>query len=120
MASGVKFQAFVEALAHGEHDLETDQLAVALTNSAPDASSDSALGDLTEIDYSNLSSRNITTSNSAQSGGTYKLTLTDLTLTASGSVGPFRYVVVYNDDHASDGLIAYYDHGESVELEDGE
>jgi hypothetical protein len=125
MATFNKFQAFVEDLAHGEHDLETDQLVVALTAAAnAPAATDSVLTDLTEIaNYANLSGstpRNITTSASSQTSGTYKLVLTDLVLTASDTVGPFRYVVIYNDDHASDGLIGYFDYGSEVTLASGE
>jgi hypothetical protein len=116
-----KFNSFVQDLAHGEHDLETDQLTVALTSAAnAPAATDSVLTDLTEIAYTNCSSRDITTSSSSQTSGTYKLVLTDLTLTASGSVGPFRYVVIYNNGHASDGLIGWYDYGSEVTLANGE
>ena len=119
MATYVKFQPFVEHLAEKVHNLGSDQLVVALTNTAPNAT-DATLSQITEISYTNLSSRNITTSASAQSSGTYKLTLTDLVLTASGSVGPFRYVVIYNDTAASDQLIAYYDYTSSITLLTGE
>lgn len=122
MATFNKFQPFVEHLSEGVHDLGTDQLVVALTNSAPLATN-SVLADITEISYTNLSSRNITTTSSSQTGGTYKLVLADLVLTASGgSVGPFRYVVIYNDTPTSpaDPLIGYYDYGSSLTLADGE
>lgn len=120
MATFNKFQAFVEALAEKVHNLGADQLVVALTNTAPSAT-DTQLSAITEISYTNLSSRNITTSASAQTSGTYKLTLTDLVLTASGgTVGPFRYVVIYNDTATNDELIAYYDYGSSITLNDGE
>lgn len=95
---------------------------MALTNTAPNAS-DATRSQLTEISYTNLSSRNLTTSSSSQTGGTYSLVLSDLVLTASGgSVGPFRYVVIYNDTPTSpaDPLIAYYDYGSSITLADGE
>jgi len=122
MATYTKFHQFVEDLAHKVHDLETDQLVVALTNTAPTAATDAVLTDLTEISYTDCSSRNITTTSSAHTSGTYKLTLTDLTLTSSGTVGPFRYVVVYNDTPTSpaDPLIAYYDYGSSITLSSGE
>jgi len=120
MATYNKFNAFEEAKAHKKHNLSSDQLVVFLTNTAPLASN-SVLTDITEISYTNLSSRNITTTSSGQTGGVYKLALTDITLTASGgSVGPFRYVGVYNDTATNDELICYADYGSSITLADGE
>lgn len=121
MASYQKFNQFVEDLAHGVHDLETDQLVVALSLSAPVATN-SVLADLTEIAYTNLSSRNITTTSSAETSGVYKLTLTDLTLTASGAVADFRYVSIYNDTPSApaDPLICFFDYGSTVSMANGE
>jgi len=120
MATFTKFQPFVEKLAEKAHNLGSDQLVVALTNSAPVATN-GVLADITEITYTNCSSRNITTSSSAQTSGTYKLVLTDLVLTASGgTVGPFRYVVIYNDTATNNELIGYYDYGSSITLNSGE
>lgn len=111
-------------------DCGSDQFVIALSNTAPGAETtpptgdgDGVLANVTEIAYTNLSSRDITTNTSAQTGGTYELNLTDLTLTASGgSVGPFRYVYVYDDTPASpaDPLVCYYDYGSSITLADGE
>ena len=78
---------------------------------------------MTEISYSNLSSRNLTTSSSSQSSGTYKLVLADLTLTASGgAVAAFRYVYIFDDTVSSptDPLIGLYDVGSSVTLQSGD
>ena len=121
MASFNKFNAFVEHLAEKVHDLGANQLVIALTNTVPVAAN-SVLADITEISYTNLSSRNVTTASSAQTSGTYKLTLTDLVLTASGAVGPFRYAVLYNDTPTSpaDPLIGWYDYGSSISLANGE
>jgi hypothetical protein len=121
MATYTKFQSFVEALAEKAHNLGSDQLVVALcaAASAP-VNTNSVLANLTQISYTNLSSRNITTSSSAQTSGTYKLTLTDLVLTASGLVATFRYIVIYNDTASNDELIAFFDYGSDVTLNTGE
>lgn len=119
-ASYQKFFPFVEKLDEAVFNFETDQLVVALTNSAP-SQANAVLADITQISYTNLSSRNITTTSSSQTGGVYKLVVADLTLTASGgSVGPFRYVVIYDDTATGDPLICFYDNGSSQTLNDGD
>lgn len=119
MATYTKFNSFVEAIAEKVHNLGSDTLTVALTNSAPTASN-TVLANITQISYTNLSSRVITTTSSAQTSGTYKLVLADLVLTATGAVGPFRYVVIYNDTATNDELIAYFDYGSAVTLGSGD
>tara|TARA_S200002703_G_scaffold145851_1_gene140451 strand:+ start:35 stop:472 length:438 start_codon:yes stop_codon:yes gene_type:complete len=129
MASFVKINDFV-ANAVENMDLESDQLIIALSNTAPSSESSNPtadgngiLGNVTQVSYTNLSSRSLTTSSSGQSGGVYKLVLADLTLTASGgSVAAFRYVYIYNDTVTSpaDPLIGYYDYGSSLTLNDGD
>lgn len=120
MATFTKFNSFVEAMAEKVHNLGSDTLTWALTNTAPSASN-TVLANITQITYTNLSARVPTITSSSQTGGTYKLVLADLTLTASGgSVGPFRYAVLYNDTATNDELIGYYDYGSSITLADGE
>ncbi|GAG32018.1 unnamed protein product, partial [marine sediment metagenome] len=123
-ATYTKFEQFVEDKNHKVHDMSSDQLTVALCNAAnAPVATDAVLADLTVVAYTNLSSRDITTSTSTQTSGTYKLTLTDLVLTASGgAVAAFRYVVIYNEDSASpdDALISYYDYGSDLTLADTE
>lgn len=122
MATFNKFNAFVENLAEKVHNLGSDTIKVALTNSAP-SSSNSTLSDITEIAYTYCSARTVTISSSSQTGGTYSMVATDLTLTASGGpVGPFRYIVLYNDTPTSpaDPLIGYYDYSSSITLADTE
>lgn len=130
MASFVKLNGFVEHLAEGVHNLGSDQLVIALSNTAPGsegtpptgATTACVLANVTQITYTNLSSRNVTTSSSSQSAGTYALVLTDLVLTASGAVGPFQYVYLYNDTPTSpaDPLIGYWDYGSALSLANGE
>lgn len=122
MATFNKFNSFVEAVAEKVHNLGSDQLVVALTAAAnAPVATNTQLSNLTQISYTNLSSRNITTSTSSQSSGTYKLVLSDLTLSASGgSVATFRYVVIYNDTATNDELIGWYDYGSDVTLANGE
>lgn len=122
MATYNKFQSFVEKVAEKVHNLGSDTLTVALcaAANAPVATND-VLGDLTQISYTNLSSRALTTATSAHTTGTYKLVINDLTLTASGgAVAAFRYIVIYNDTAASDDLICWFDYGSSLTLADGE
>ena len=119
MATFTKIHSFVENLAEKAIDLSGAGLTVALTNTAHTATWDE-LADLTEVSYTNLSSRVITVTTSAQTSGTYKLVLADLVLTATGAVGPFRYVYVYDDGSTGDKLIAYYDYGSAVTLADGD
>lgn len=121
MASFNKFNSFVDALAEKVHNLGSDQLVIALTAAAnAPVASNTKLADLTEIAYTNCSSRNVTTESSSQTSGTYSLVLQDLVLTASGAVGPFRYVVLYNDTAGNDELIGWWDYGSEVTLASGE
>lgn len=120
MATFVKIYSFVEKLAEKTFNLGSDSLVIALTNTAH-TSTWSQLSELTQVAYTNLSSRALTISSSAQTTGTYKLVLADLVLTSSGgTTGPFRYVYIYDDTATNDELIAYYDYGSSITLQDGD
>lgn len=124
MAAFNKFNAFVENLSEKVHNLQSDTLKVMLTNTAPSATN-AVFADLTEISAGNgytAGGTAATQSSSAQTSGTYKLVLADVTFTASGgSIGPFRYAVLYNDTPTSpaDPLIGYWDYGTSLTLTTG-
>lgn len=127
MASFNKHNAFVEHVCEGVHNFSSDStctLTLALTAAAnAPVATNSVLADLTQISYTNLSSRVLAISASSQTSGTYTLAISDLVLTASGgSVATFRYVDVYNDDPTSpaDPLIGWYDYGSNVTLADTE
>jgi hypothetical protein len=129
MATFNKVNDFVKNAVHNM-DLESDQIVIALSNTAPGSESSNptsdnngVLANVTQITYTNLSSRNVTTTSSTQTGGTYKLVLADITLTSTGgTTGPFRYVYIYNDTVTApaDPLIGYYDYGSSLTLNDGD
>lgn len=111
MAIFLKFQPFVAALANGVHNLATNQLTVALTSLAPTAAM-GVLADITQVAYTGMSARNITTTSSAQTAGVYRLILADLTLTqTTGTSASFRYVVVFNSTPLAGNLLGFYDYG---------
>ena len=128
MATFTTFQQFKENLGKGVHDFTSDStctLTVALVNNASgvSVSADAVLADITQISYTNLSSRVITGVTSEHTTGTVPITANDLVLSASGgAVAAFRYIVVYDDDPTSpaDPLIGYLDYGSDLTLADGE
>lgn len=122
MATYNKHQSWVENMVEGVNQ-GSDQFVVALCAAAnAPVAGNSVLANLTQISYTNLSSRNLTTSTSAQSSGTYTLLFADLVLTASGAVATFRYVDIYDDTPTSpaDPLMCWYDYGGDVTLASGE
>lgn len=119
MAAYNKFNAYVADVSNKVHNLASDSFQIALTNVAPVATN-AVLTDLTEIAYTNLSARALTVASSTQTGGTQKWVINDLTLTASGAVATFRYVVIYNNTAASKNLVSYYDYGAAVTMASGE
>jgi hypothetical protein len=122
MAAYNKFQAFVEHIAEKVHDLGADTLKLYLSNATPSASADVVKADLAEISGGNgytAGGHTITITGSC----TYSLVGNDVTITASGgSIGPFQYVVLYNDTPTSpaDPLIAWWDYGSALTLNSGE
>jgi hypothetical protein len=125
MASFNKFNAFVEYLAEGKMNLETDALKIVLTNTAPSAAN-SVFGDLTEISGGSgytAGGNAVTVVSSGQTSGAYKLVLDDLTITASGgSIGPFRYFVLVDTTPTTPNkpLVGWWDYGSAITLADGE
>ena len=123
MASFNKINDFVQDLGEEVHDLASDQLVVALTNTAVVATN-GQLSDLTAViantNLGGAGAFNITTTSFTNTTGTSKLILADLVLTATGAAGPFRYVAIYNDTASNDELIGWYDYGSSVTLANGD
>jgi hypothetical protein len=124
VASFNKFYAFTEHLAEKVHDLDLDTLRVYLSNAVPSQAADAIKADLAEITNQNGYTQPVDTQNStSRSNGTTSVVGTDIVITATGgTVGPFQYVVLYNDTPASpaDPLIGWWDYGGAVTLQDGE
>jgi hypothetical protein len=122
MVAYQRFNAFVENLAEGVHNLETNALKIMLTLTAP-VNTNSVKADLTEIAAGNGYTAGgipITSVTSAQTAGTYKLatSMTDPVWTATGAMAAFRYVALWNDTPTSpaDPLIGFWDYGSTVNL----
>ncbi len=124
MAAYNKFQQFVEDLGKAVHNLDTGAIKIYLSNTAPNAATHAVKADLAEITNQNGYAAPVDVSATyTESSGTGTLAATDQTITASGgTVGPFRYVVLYNDTPTSpaDPLIGWWDYGSSITLNDGE
>jgi len=128
MAAFNKFDIFVQDVAHKQHDLSADALKVFLTNVTPAATDTVYDGTTGSTGPAEITAANgytaggiaITTSTSSQTSGTYTLVVADPSnLTASGgSIGPFRYSVLYNS--ANSKLIGWWDYGSSISLADGD
>ncbi len=128
-----KVRDFVEDLAEKVHNLGSDNLAIALSNTAPASESSNptlsgngVLANVTQISYTNYSDdmtvdRRLQSVTSSESSGTYTLDAADITITASGGALPtFRYVYLYNDTPAGDPLILVIDNEAGITLASGE
>lgn len=125
MAIANRFNVLAEHLAEGVHNWQAHTLKLMLTNVAP-SPTHTVRADLTEIAAGfgyTAGGATVTVTGSGQSGGVYRLEAADVTFTAAGgSIGPFRYAVLYNDTPTSpaDPLICWWDYGSAVTLPSGE
>lgn len=124
MAAYNKFNDFSEQFTRGVHDFDAHTFKVALTNTAPTAAN-TVLADITQISGTNgyTTGGTATTITLSETTGTTTVQGTQVVFTAAGgSMGTFRYYVLYNDTATSpaDALIAWFDHGSAVTLADTE
>jgi hypothetical protein len=119
-----KHNVFVGDLGLKVHDLNADTFKVLLTNTAPTAAN-SIRSNLTELGAGNgYSSGGTDTQNTySAAAGTGTMVGTMVVFTASGgTIGPFRYIDIYNDTPTSpvDPLMGWWDYGAALTLNDGE
>lgn len=126
MAAYNKFNQFVGDLANGAHNLGSNVYKVMLTNTAPVATN-AVKTDITDIAAGNGYTAGgfaVTTLSDTDTSGTVKFVASaDNTITAAGgSIGPFRYAVLYNDTQTAPvkPLVAWWDYGSSITLITGE
>lgn len=128
MATLTIVDEFFAHLGNKVHNLGADSFKMALTNTAPVQATTAVFADLTEISAGNGYSAGGPTLDSeawAETGsgtGIWQFTSADEVVTASGgSIGPFRYVVMYNDTPTSpaDPVVGYLDYGSSITITTG-
>ena len=119
-ASFNKFNDFAEQIGLKKINLDTDVLKVFLTNATPVAT-DTIFGTPAEITAGNgypaggTDAQGVWTETPA---GTGSLTCTDIVWTAAGgTIGPFRYAVLYDDTSTAKHLIGWWDYGSAVTLQ---
>ena len=124
MASFNKFNQFATDLCTGKHNFGSDVLYCGLSNTLPVATN-AVWADITEISAGNgYTAGGTTTANTgAGASGTYTVTGTNITWTASGgAIATFRYVVLYNHTQTSPlkPLVGWWDYGSALTLNTGD
>lgn len=124
MPTFTKFYSFVEAVHEKVHNLGSDTLRVILTSDAPSLSwtqLSNVTGQLSTANGYTQNNKQVSQTSSGQSSGLYTLIVSDPSWTASGgSIGPFRYSVIYNDSATNDELIGYIDWGYLITVASGQ
>lgn len=123
MPTLTKFYSFIEAAFEKKHDFSADSFKILLSNTAPSLSN-TQKSDITEISagfgYS-AGGISLTITSSSQSSGLWTWIVADASVSASGgSIGPWRYAVLYNDTSTNDLLIGFLDYTYSVTIASGQ
>lgn len=135
MATFTKINDFLEGICEAEHNLASDTLQIALSNTAPGSETSNPtstgngiLTNVTQISYTNYTDdmtvdRVLQSVTSNESGGTYTLDASDIVITASGgALATWRYLYLFNQTSVTpdDQLIGVWDHGSAISLASGE
>jgi hypothetical protein len=122
MATFNKFDSFVKAMAEKVHNLGSDVIKMMLTNTSP-VRTNTVKANITEITAGNgypAGGVQAVQTSSTQTTGIYKLVLNDTVITSTGTIGPFQYVVLYNDTATNKELIGWFDYGAPITLQNTE
>jgi hypothetical protein len=119
MATYNKFNQFTKDLIDGVHDFDLHVFKVMLTNTAPVATN-TIKANITEITAGSgyTAGGTATTITTSTTTGVAKVAGTNVVFTSTGTIGPFRYAVLYNDTAATPAkpLVAWWDYGSSISL----
>ncbi|MFN7881724.1 MAG: hypothetical protein ACK5PF_01725 [bacterium] len=126
MATFTFFHEFKRYMADGTIDLDGHTFKVYLSNDAPVVGTDTIKTDVTALAQTNGYTEWTLTQSWSETGagtGIWRFANNaDLSFTASGgSVGPFQYVVLYDDTTTSpvDALVGYLDVGSATTITTG-
>lgn len=122
MATFNKVDIFVQDLAQKQHNLATDVLKVALTNTAPTSTSTVVTAGTTDLATGGgytAGGGTVTTTSCVQTTGIVKLLVQNLVFTATTGFGPFRYAILHNSTNLNK-IIGWYDYGSSISLQASE
>lgn len=117
-----KHNCFAADVCNGLHNLASGAYYVMLTNTAPVATNTvySNLTDLSTANGYTAGGTAVSITSATQTSGTFKWLVAALTVvTATGSVGPFRYADLYLNANTKP-LVAWYDYGTSITLNSGD
>lgn len=121
------FDEFLKYLGDGTIDLDTHTFKVMLSNTAPNQGTNTVKADITEITAGNgytaggATLASVTWAETGAGTGIWRYSAADYVFTASGgSIGPFRYMVIYDDTPTSpaDPLVGFNDFGSSITIPD--
>lgn len=126
MATFTLFDEFIFSLGGSDIDLDSNTFKAVLSNTAPNAQDNTVLADITQIANGNgyttggVTLTSVTWLETGAGTGIWQWTSADFSWTASGgSIGPFQYIVIYDDTSASDKLVGYLDYGSPLTVTNG-
>lgn len=130
MASITLFDNFLLLLGAGYYYLHSDTLVFALTNLAPTKATDQGFlpfgAHRFPTNMNGYSQYGIPATGVSWTTNTGVATLAcsnNIVITATGALGPFQYILLYDDTTSSpivDCLIGYWDYGSSISMINGE